>query len=174
VNGSRSFAVTGAVGRWLKPVHWSIALTSQTFTVGRVLLAQIEIPRPCTVNGLAYIVGSVSAGNVIGGLIGPVSRTADTPLGGAVLAQSASTAQSAANNPQALTWTAVHVAAGVYYVALEGSDATGSYMRNGNQVQAPGLTFTYDRSGGYGALTNPTPAVTSTGSFIPGMLLRLA
>lgn len=162
------------VGRWLTPVHSGVATTSQTFTAGRVLLAQVEVPAPCLIDGLVYTVGSVSAGNVTGGLLGPVSRTGDTANGAAVVAQSASTAQSSASVAQVLTWTAVFVAAGIYYAALEGSDATGTYLRLGNSLQATGISGYYDRGGGYGALTDPTPTFNELGSNIPGVRVRVA
>lgn len=164
----------GSPGRWLTPTHSALAATSQTFTVGRVLLLQFHVPVPCVIDGLAYVVGSVAAGNVIGGIIGPVSRTGDTALAGAVLAESASTAQGVATGVQVLTWTAVAVPPGIYYAALEGSDVTGTYMRQCNQAQATGLVQFYDRGGGFGALTTPTPAVTETGSAAPGVRVRLA
>lgn len=163
-----------APARWLTPVHSSIAATSQTFTVGRVILQQFHVPVACLIDGLAYVVGSVSAGSVTGGIIGPVSRTGDTSLAGVVLAESASTAQGTATGVQVLTWTAVLASPGIYYAALEGSDATGTYMRQSNQAQATGLVQFYDRGGGYGALTTPTPAVTETGSAAPGIRVRLA
>lgn len=164
----------GSPGRWLAPTHGGIATTSQTFTAGRVLLLQIHVPVACVCDGLAYVVGAVAAGNVIGGIIGPVSRTGDTAAGGAVLAESASTAQASATTAQTLTWTAAALPPGIYYVALEGSDATGTYARQSNQAQALGLVQFYDRGGGFGALTPTTPAVTDTGSAAPGVRLRLA
>jgi hypothetical protein len=162
------------LGRWLTPVHGGLASTSQTFTAGRVLLAQFVVPATCQVDGIAYIVGATSAGNVIGGIIGPVTRTGDTATAGVVAAQSSSTAQGTANATQTLTWTAVTLQPGVYYAALEGDNATGTYMRQPNQTQAPGIAATYDRSGGYGALTDPTPTSTTTGSAVPGIRVRVA
>lgn len=161
-------------GRWLTPVYNGIASTSQTFTVGRVLLVQFVIPTACQVDGLAYVVGSAAAGNVTGGIIGPVSRTADAADAGAVAAQSASTAQGSTSAAQVLTWTAVTLQAGVYYAALEGDNATGTYMRLTSQIQAPGLGATYDRAGGYGTLTDPTPATAATGTVLPGLRVRVA
>lgn len=161
-------------GRWLMPVHGGIAATSQTFTAGRVLLVEFEVPAPCLLDGLAYVVGTNSAGNVTGGVVGPVGRTSDSAATAAVVAQSASTAQGTANTLQVLTWTAVYAPAGIYYAALEGSDVTGTYMRLGNQLQAAGTGAQYDRAGGYGALTDPTPVVTETGSALPGLRVRVA
>lgn len=163
-----------SVGRWLTPLHGGVASVSQTFTVGRVYLVQFEVTVPCSIDGLAYIVGATSAGNVTGGVVSAVSRTGDTPTAAPVVAQSASTAQGSANAVQVLTWTAVPVAPGIYYAGIEGSDVTGTYMRFSNVPQAPGLGATYDRGGGYGALTNPTPTATDTGATLPGIRIRIA
>jgi len=91
-----------------------------------------------------------------------------------IAAQSASTAQGTTSSVQTLTWAAVSAQPGLYFAALEGSDVTGTYMRHTNQPQAPGLGFFYDRGGGFGALTDPTPAATETGSGLPGLRIRIA
>lgn len=163
-----------SLGRWINPHHGGVAATSQTFTVGRVELAQFTVPETCVVDGLAYTVGATAAGNVIGGIVGPIALTADIADGAPVIAQSASTAQGAINTPQVLTWTPVTLAPGIYYACLEGGDVTGTYFRQSNGQQAPGWSAQYDRAGGFGALTDPTPAVTATGSAIPGLRIRVA
>jgi hypothetical protein len=168
----QSLASPQALGRWLTTVHGGVAATSQTFIAGRVYLMQFVVPQSVMVDGLSYTVGAVSVGNVIGGIVGPVSRTADSPDGGVVLVQSASTAQAAINTAQLLTWTSVTLQPGVYYAALQGSDATGTYVRHSATLQAPGLITQYDRAGGYGALTSPNPATVSTAG-PPGLRLRL-
>lgn len=161
-------------GRWITPYHGGIAATSQTFTVGRVYLAMFEILTARSCDGMSYVVGAASTGSVTGGIYGPIAAGADTCAGAAVAAQSASTAQGTATGAQLLTWTAVTLQPGVYYVALEGDNVLGTYARQGNQTQATGMAQIYDRAGGYGALTDPCPAITETGSAIPGMRVRLA
>jgi hypothetical protein len=164
-----------ALGRWLYPIEVvSSANASTTFTVGRVMMAQFVVPRACTIDGVEYVVGTTQAGNVIGGIAGPVTQTADTALAAAVIAQSASTAQATASTSQVLTWTGVRVAAGIYYACLEGDNATGTYMRPSIAVCPSGTLMHYDRAGGYGALTDPTPAVTNSVIGTPGFRIRLA
>ena len=164
------------LGRWLTSVAGGTVSTNQAFgTAGRVYMTQIIIPVACQIDGLAYSVGTTSAGNVIGGLLGPIARTADTPVGAVVVAQSASTAQGSTSVQQILTWTAVTAQPGVYYACIEGDDVTGTFMRHPNIGQAVGIAGQYDRAGGYGALTDPTPASTVTGNNnTPGIRLRLA
>lgn len=163
-------------GRWLKPHQSGIADTSETFVVGRVMAAMFDIPVTAMLDGVAYVVGATAAGNVRVGIYGPLaSRTTDTCEAAPLLVESASTAQDGINTPQLITFTATLAEAGVYYAALEGSDVTGTYMRLIDQSQAPGvLTAYYDRAGGYGALTNPCPAVTESGTSVPGLRVRVA
>lgn len=162
-----------SVNRWLTTTLGGTVVTSQTFTAGTVLLAQFYVPTTCRIDGAAYTVGATSAGNVTVGILGPITRTADSPDGAAVIAQSASTAQGTTNTLQLLTWTAVTVGPGIYYAALEGDNATGTYMRYSGIGQAPGLGATYARSGGYGALTDPTPTTTASVAVVPGLRIRV-
>lgn len=166
-------ALQVAYGRWLTPLHGGLATTSQTFTAGRVYLVQFTVQKTQQVDGIAYVVGATAAGNVRAAIIGPTANTADTALGAAVLIESASVAQGTINTPQLIALTATSLAPGVYYAALQASDATGTYMRHSNQLQAAGFSQTYDRGGGYGAFTTPTPAVTDTGSALPGLRIRM-
>jgi hypothetical protein len=165
--------------RWVAPHYNSLASTSVTFTVGRVYLMMFELPFGGMIDAVSYIVGATSAGNMTAGIYGPTaSLTTDTCAGAALLGSSASTAQGTTNAAQLLTLSSPVVApAGIYYAALEGSDATGTFMRNTNQPQVPnsaGWCEYYDRSGGYGAQTDPCPAVTQTTSNFPGLRVRLA
>lgn len=160
--------------RWLNPtIFFGVVVTSQTFTVGRVIGAQFAVLAPCQVDGVAYTVGTTAAGNVTGGILAATSRTADSMTGATVVAQSASTAQATQSTAQFLSWTAVWLQPGIYYAVLEGSDATGTYMRQSNMPQAAGGGGYYDRAGGYGALTDPTPTATETNSAIPGIRIRV-
>lgn len=161
-------------GRWVTPTHGGIAATSVAFTSGRVHLVQFQLPEARVVDGITYVVGATADGNVTAGIIGPVAVTADTAQGAAVLVQSTSTAQGTINDAQRVDLTPTLLAPGIYYAALEGSSGSGTYMRQSNQRQAVGLNQYYDRDGGYGALTDPTPAVVDTGSVAPALRIRLA
>lgn len=161
-------------GRWLTPVHGGLAVTSQTVTVGRAVLVQFTVGSARAVDAICYIVGSTAAGNVRAAILGPVTVTADSAVNAPVAVQSASVAQGTANQPQVIDLPRTSLAPGVYYAAIQGDTATGTYMRQGNQAQAPGLLQIYDRAGGYGPFTDPTPTVTDTGSAAPGLRIRLA
>lgn len=163
----------GPARRWAIPYHTGLAVTSQTFTAGRVLLLEFELQDPTLIDAITYIVGGTSNGNVRAGVYGPLT-TEETLPGVPLLVESASVAQGTANTDQTVPLTATYAQAGRYYAALQGSSATGTYMRQSNQIQVTGWSAIYDRAGGYGAFTTPIPAVTSDGSAMPGLRVRLA
>lgn len=157
---------------WLVPTFWAPNATSQTAVVGTVYLLEFEVLEDCTVDAIAFVKGAAQAGNVTAGIYGPTT-TDEIAAGLPLVVQSASTAVSAtANAPQVVTFTATRLRKGRYYAALEFDDVTNTYMRNPNQRQVVGLSYTYARGGGYGTLTDPCPATTDTASAIPGMLIR--
>lgn len=160
--------------RFLKPLHWGVVGTSATYTAGTVYLEQIEVPNDLYVDAIVVTNVATVAGNLIVGIYGPVALGTDDPSGAAVVVQSASTAQSGTSAPQTVTFTETRLPKGKYYLAFEVNDATATYNRNTNTRQAVGVTGTYARAGGFGALTDPCPTFTDTGSNMPGMLLRVS
>lgn len=158
--------------RWIHPYFWSISSTSQTPTAGTVYLVEFEVQQTCTVDAISFSKGTTQAGNVTVGIYGPVS-TEETAAGLAVIIQSASTAVAAGvSTSQDVTFTATVLRKGRYYAAIEFDDATNTYMRNPNQRQVLGWSYTYARGGGYGALTDPCPATTDSASAIPAISIR--
>lgn len=160
--------------RWLFPYYggYVAAATNQTFTAGRVYLVEFEVIAPVTVDQITWVNGTTAAGNVTVGIYGPLV-TEETCAGAAVAVQSASTAQSGTSTPQSVSLTATTLQPGRYYIAIEGSDGTGTLMRqSAQQAQVTGWTQFYDRAGGYGALTDPCPAVTNSASVAPAIRVR--
>lgn len=162
----------GMLNRWVEPYHVDVVPTSQTFTSGRVLMAVANVPQSGYVDQFVYVSGSNASGTAIGGVYGPLV-TPDDCTGAPLKVESSATAQSGTNTPQALDLTKTFLPAGQYCLALEGEDAAGTYMRNGNQTQVTGWTSYYDRAGGFGALTDPVPTDTDSGSAVPGMRIRM-
>jgi hypothetical protein len=160
--------------RYLKPTHWQIAGASATYTAGTVYLEQVEVPNDVWVDAIVIPNAATIAGNVTVGVYGPIALGTDDPSGAALVVESASTAHSGADTPQAITFTETYLPKGKYYLALELSDATATVYRYTSVAQATGLTARYARGGGYGALTNPCPAATLTASNMPGLLLRVS
>jgi hypothetical protein len=161
------------VPRWVGPLHGGLspATSGQTFVAGRVYLMLTEVIVDCYVEQIIYVVGSTAAGNVTVGIYGPVV-TEDDCTAAPVLVQSASTAQGTVSTPQVITVTKTLVLAGRYYLALEGSDATGTFMRVSTQAQVANWGQQYNRGGGYGALTDPCPAAADATSGFPGIRIR--
>ena len=168
------YALRNSTGQgWFTPFHGgaTAVATSQTFTAGRVLMTEFYVDQAVSVDAIVYIVGDTSAGNVTVGIYGPIA-TREVSTGAALLVESASTAQGSTSTPQVVTFNATILQPGLYYAVLEGSDATGTYMRHGNTTQVAGYGAYYARDGGYGALTTPAPATTNTGSALPGLRIR--
>lgn len=158
--------------RWKRALHWLHFATTTTNTAGTVYLTLFEFESTATVDAVQYIHGAALAGNVIVGIYGPIP-TEETCLGAPVVVQSASTAVSgSANQPSIVTFTPTRIGPGRYYAAVEFDDGANTFMRHSNQTQVTGWTQTYARGGGYGALTDPCPAVTDASTSIPGVYVR--
>lgn len=157
--------------RWVQPFGLAIAGTSSTGTIGRVYMVEFEIETPQTVDAVSYTVGALSNGEVTTGIVGPLT-VEETAAGLAVVVQSASTAQATANTGHVVTFTPTLLAKGRYFACLELSSGTGTFLRQSNIVTIPGIWKYYDRGGGYGALTSPTPATTDLSTGMPAMFIR--
>jgi hypothetical protein len=160
--------------RFLTPFHGiANAATDQAPTAGRVLLMMFEVQNTCIADAIIINNGTVVAGNVTVGIYGPVV-TEDTCVGSTVIAQSASTAVAGTSQPQIISFSsATQLNPGRYYAAIEYSDsATMKYFRLQNAEQVTGFGQYYDRGGGYGALTATCPAITGSGSAMPGCHIR--
>jgi len=171
---------TGAAGsdatikeqRYYRPYHWSIATTSATYTAARVYMELIEIPKAIKVDAIIISNAATISGNVRVGIYGPVPLTTDTVNGASLVVESSSTAQSGANVGQAITFTETTLQAGKYYLAFQIDNITGTVNRHGNVTQVSNWTMYYERSGGYGALTNPCPTPVASASNFPAITLR--
>jgi hypothetical protein len=131
-----------------------------------------EVDREVTVDAIAYVKGGTIAGNVRVGIYGPIP-TEDTADAAPLAIESSSTAQSAGtNNMQLITITATRLRKGRYYVAIQSDDGTATYLRYSNQNITTGFSQFYDRSGGYGAFTDPCPTPTNSGSAMPYLSVR--
>lgn len=158
----------GAFQRWIMMIHDMIEGTPSvdtTVAAGRVFLSLFEMPEGGFVDGVKFLTGATVAGNATVGIIGPVPPSAeDTAASLNVVVQSGSTAISAAaTSEQLITFTKTYLKPGRYYAACEYDNATNVVRRpaTNNVAALVGLTQRYDRGGGYGALTSPTPAITA-------------
>jgi hypothetical protein len=158
------------VVRYLAPTQVGISSASSTFTAGRVYLQQIIIDEAVTATGITFSNVATVAGNIYVGIYAEGST--DTPVGGAVLATSASTAQAGANYPQTISFaSSVGLPAGSYYLAIQFSDATATINRASSALLLAGSSFQYDRGGGYGAFTDPCPACSQANLLHPNIFL---
>jgi hypothetical protein len=160
----------GYVQTILKPINFNSFTATTVYTAGRVYMSRIELLKGQSVSKITFYNWATIAGNITVGIY--AEGSSGTPVAGAVLAQSASTAHAGANGRQTITFaSAVFLNAGAYYLAFETSDATATIGRNPSQDFGGTLSYYYDRGGGYGALTDPCPASAATFGNIPTMLL---
>lgn len=135
--------------------------TSSFGVAGLCFMGYLVIPFECTIDQIIYCVGDVSAGNVRAGLYGPITAGTppEAPDGAALVIESASVAQIAALSTQHVDITATAITTpGIYWAAVQGSDATGTIYRV-NLASTGGIHgHGYTRAGGYGAFTNPCPS----------------
>lgn len=144
--------------RYLRSFSGIGAAVSQAFgTAGRVYMVPLEVAWPVIVDRILYRVGGTSGGNIRVGIYREGS-TADSPAGGELVVESASLAQDTANYIQQATIADTVLTPGLYYVGIQGDDTSGTFHRSYDS--AAGVAYYYDRSSGYGAFTDPCPAVT--------------
>ena len=136
---------------------------------GRVWLPPIDVPWPVIIDRIIYQVGATSAGNVRLGLYRE-GATADSPAGGVLVVESASVAQSTAYYLQMVTIAATVLTPGQYFVGIQGSDDSGTFEWSRDDASL--LSQWYDVAGGYGAFTDPCPAITK-GLIVPFIMLRV-
>lgn len=131
---------------------------------GRVYLVPIELEEGTVMDALAFAVRGTAAGNVILGMYHDSGAIAPkTPAGGALIAETPSTAVAGTFRVQEIEVTDAWLPPGLYWVAIESDGTTLTVTGHGDGEMDTGgtlRTYYYDRDGGYGALADPCPAVT--------------
>lgn len=150
--------------------------TASSFSpvAGRVYLELLyDIISPVAIDQISVVNGSAIAGSITVGIYGPLV-TEDTCAGSPLIATSTSTAQSGTTKQQDIPIVQTNLNTGRYYVAIEYSSTSAKF------VGTPALPLNisafaqfYDRSGGYGTLTDPCPTITSIPT-VPMSIVRNA
>ena len=156
--------------RYIVPPNVDFSDGNGTATAGRVYLSLFDIRCPILADQISLVNGTTAAGNITVGIYGPLI-TEDTCFNSPLAANSASTAQAGTSRVQNIPLTSnTLLGTGRYYVAIEFSSASATYLQ-----QLAITTFLtsqrYDRSGGYGALTDPCPVITSI-TQVPLLVIR--
>lgn len=159
--------------RWAEPYLKDMATTSQAFVAaGTWYASEFELQDAIYTDGLEYIVGATSSGNVIGAIYGPIV-TEEVGTSAPLACSSASVAQGTASTPQFLSWsTPTLLRAGRYYAAILGSLTTGTYMRLSNQNIVPGWGGSVTNAAGSASADNTWGTFSPAGSGIPGLKIR--
>jgi len=144
--------------RYLRPVFCHQANTALTMTTGRVYLIPVEVERKMTIDCICVPLSGTVAGNM---RVGVYADNAETPAGGALLVESASVAKAGTYRRQEVAIADLLIEAGLYWLAVQSDEATTILLAEHNAFAIGGTLEgkQYDRGGGYGAFTNPCPAV---------------
>jgi hypothetical protein len=145
--------------RWIKTTLWGPATNTSAVTAGKVRLMHFEVSEAVILDGVLIHNFAVVAGNVTVGVYGPLLAE-ETALNAPLAATSASTVLAGVNSDQFIDIPATPLREGRYYLAVEFSDAAHTFAQFTNGIIS-NLVGYYDRAGGYGALTDPCPAMTA-------------
>lgn len=146
---------------------------ANTMTTARVYLMPVQVLFLSTVDRICVICAAVSAGNMT---VGIYEDNGGTPVGGALVVESASLAKPGNFRHVEYTIADTQLVPGLYWVAVESDEATTILIdveMFGGLIGRPIEPHTYDRAGGYGPLTDPCPA-TANPAHAPLMYLRVA
>lgn len=161
------------IEQWLNTFHGGgqPAASSAAFgTAGLVFACEFVVERPMTIDAIGYIVGATQSGNVRVAIYRAASR--ETLTGGTLVVESASTAQGSVNTPQIISVTETLLTPGLYYVVIQGSSTTGTYMRHANQSQVDGWACTFSNVT-YDVFLATATTQTNIGSNVPGFKIRV-
>ena len=150
-----SLAEAVAYTRWFYGISLAFDRASGALgAIGRANIAPIEVRWTVRIDGIVYTVGGTQAGNIRVALYedGPAG---DIPDGGALVVESASVAQAATAGIQTVPVAVTTLQPGLYWFALMGSDATGTFIGFRDSAFALGRFFA--NSVGYGVFDDPCP-----------------
>lgn len=148
--------------------HWAEFMKIGSHTTraldvaGRVYLTPIQIKEAMVMDDIYYF-PTAGGGNIHVGLYEMGANfTPKTPAGGVLIVDSGSVAYGASFAPNRASVTRTWLPPGLYWIAVEADGV--NVIINGhsetNLATSVLANYYYDRAGGYGALTDPCPAVT--------------
>ncbi len=148
--------------RIIEPIYGNESVGNSSPAAGDVYLRPFQIPFTMTLSAAMFWCQVSAPGNVIQGIY---ADNGDTPQGGAVLAETLSTALVALRVNEVAYVAAARLTPGLYWTALESDNVTNSLGRINPltllEDDAVLLHYSYSRVAGYGALTDPCPVVAS-------------
>lgn len=138
-------------------------------TAGRVHLSPVDVPWPVIVDRIIWLVGNNATGNVRLGIY-EEGGAADSPTGADLVVESASIAIPGTQRYHLATIADTTLEPGQYFLGLQASSTLARYYHAWDTGNSIG--FYYNRGGGYGAFTDPCPALIAYAR-IPLMYLRV-
>ena len=176
VNFSQLAAAIADARMYARWVHEFTLVTREAAgvgTIGRVFLFPIEVPVDLTIDRITVAYRATVAGNVRVGIYAD-APAGDTPLAGVLQVESASVAKIGANRHHDIVVANTYLAKGLYWKAVQSDEVTTTFVEHAQYGTVP-ITrqpYYYDRVAGYGAFTDPCPAITAVG-FSPIGYLRV-
>lgn len=148
---------------------WSAATSMTLVAIGRVFVVPVEVKILCTVNAIGFA-PTVSAGNL---RVGLYRDNGDTPAGGTLVTESVSTPCPAINVKGEINIAPVRLAPGLYWLAIQGSNAAAAFNRNAGAFYQGGtlIARNFNNAGGYAAFENPQSSAFLAQAYCPGMYL---
>ena len=147
--------------RWIQSVHGINFVSNDDMTTGRVHLMPINIPVAMTIESIiVQQFTGVVAGNM---RLGIYEDAGDTPATADLVVESASVAKAGTWRSQEVAIASTELEAGVYWIGIQSDEATTELVLTNLWGTTPNSVqpYYYSRSGGYGAFTDPCPAVTA-------------
>jgi len=134
---------------------------------GTVYLCAIDVPWDCIVDRLQAHIAAVNSGHVRLGLYREGS-TQDSPAGGALVVESASTAPPGASRPIVASVSDTLLTRGLHFLAVQADNTTVTIQI----IYAASAiwSYSYTRAGGYGAFTNPCPSASAENNQVVGAI----
>lgn len=142
--------------RYLRPVFCYNANQTLTMGAGRVYLIPVEVERKMTIDRICVPLSFPAAGNI---RVGVYADNGDTPVGAALIVESASVAKT--QNRQEVVIADTTLEAGLYWFGVQSDEGTTVLISESDSFAIGGTLqgHFYDRVGGYGAFTTPCPGV---------------
>jgi len=144
--------------RLLRPVYDYSVYNDLTVATARVYLIPLEVPVTLTTDAIWVAYLDPSVGNCRAAIY---ADNGETPVGGALIVESASVAKGGIWSSQDITIADIELNPGLYWLAYQ-SDENTTIVYGHNTAMINNLrisSYRYDL-GAYGAFTDPCPAVT--------------
>ena len=141
-------------------------------TAGKVFATPLQIDHPVIVNRIAIFIRTVTAGNV---RVGIYRDMGNTPAGGALIVESASTAAAAGSTCQEIAIADTYLDRGIYWLVVQSDTTTLELQRASSSFYSTGTLNgkTWANTGAYAAFENPQSSAITASQSVPTMAVKV-